>query len=103
MLYRLIGDVSDPAEAKTLLSDLLTDSERMAIVKRLAIAVYLDKGRSYEDTKNHLKVSSATIASVAEIMGNPGIQIALNRVKAERWADDLSSKITGLVRKVMPR
>ena len=103
MLYQLVADVRDPLEVKMVLKDLLTDSEQTAMVKRLAIAVYLDKGRSYEDIKTHLKVSSATIASVAEQMGNPGIQAAVNRVKAEQWADELSGKISGLMRRVLPK
>lgn len=103
MLFQLLADIRDPDEVKTVMGDLLTSSELTAMAKRLAIAVYLDKGRSYEDIKNHLKVSSATIASVAEQMGNPGIQTALNRVKAEQWADEMSGKISGLVKKVLPR
>lgn len=103
MLFQLVADVRDPIEAKVILGNLLTGAELTAMVKRLAIAVYLDKGRSYEDIKNHLKVSSATIASVAEQMGDPGIQSALNRVKAEQWAEDVSGKISGLVRRVLPR
>ena len=103
MLFQLVADIRDPREVKVVMSDLLTDSELTAMAKRLAIAVYLDKGRSYEDIKNHLKVSSATIASVAEQMGNPGIQSALNRIKAEQWADEVSGKISDLVRKVLPR
>jgi len=50
-----------------------------------------------------LKVSSATIASVTDQMGNPGIQSALNRIKAEQWADEMSGKISNLVKKVLPR
>lgn len=99
MLFGLMADIKDPREVKTVMDDLLTSSELTAMAKRLAIAVYLDKGRSYEDIKNHLKVSSATIASVAEQMGNPGVQSALNRIKAEQWADEMSGKISNLVKK----
>ena len=103
MLCQVLAETRDVERVKILLTDLLTESEELAMAKRLAIAVYLDKGRSYEDIKNHLKVSSATIASVAEQMGNPGVQLALNHVKAEEWADDWSKKISGLVDKMLSR
>ena len=72
------------------------------LVKRLAIAIFLDKGRSYENIRNILKVSSATIASVNEQMGNPGIQLALRKIKADEWADEWTEKISGLVGRILP-
>lgn len=103
MLYQLMVDSQDQREVKMMLNDLLTEAEMTAIIKRLAIAVYLDKGRSYENIKNNLKVSSATIASVAESMGNPGIQMAIQKIKAEEWAEEWSQKISGTMRRFLPK
>lgn len=100
MLYQILADTRNSKEIGILFDDLLTESERTAMAKRLAIAVYLDKGRSYENIKDNLKVSSATIAAVAESMGNPGIQKALNMIKAEEWADEWSGKIAGVMKKL---
>jgi uncharacterized protein YerC len=97
---QLLCDVRDTREMKTILTDLMTESEILAMAKRLSIAVYLDKGRSYEDIKNNLKVSSATIASVAETMGNPGMTEAINRVKADQWADEWSVKLSDVLSKL---
>jgi TrpR-related protein YerC/YecD len=102
IFYKLIVDLKSPEEVKQLFGDLLTKTELQVMAKRVAIALFLDKGRSYENIKNTLKVSSATIASVQESMGNPGMQIALNKVKAEEWADQWASKISGLVGKILP-
>jgi uncharacterized protein YerC len=102
ILYQLIGDVKNSNEAQILLADLLTDTELQVVAKRIAIALFLDKGRSYENIKNTLKVSSATIASVQESMGNPGIQLALHKIKAEEWADEWAGKISNLVGKIIP-
>lgn len=101
-VYQVLADIADPKETALVLGDLLSEVEKTAMAKRLAIAVYLDKGRSYENIKENLKVSSATIASVAEGMGNPGIQAALRRVKAEEWSEEWSEKIGGLVRRFLP-
>lgn len=102
ILYQLFSDIESADEAKILLTDLLSETERQVIAKRLAIAIFLDKGRSYENIKNTLKVSSATIASVQESMGNQGTQLALNKVKAEEWADEWAGKISSLVGRIIP-
>lgn len=102
VLYQLVSDIKSPTEAGSLLGDLLTETERQVLAKRLAIAIFLDKGRSYENIKSTLKVSSATIASVQDQMGNPGIQLALQKVKAEEWAEEWAGKITSIVGKILP-
>lgn len=100
MFHSILVEVNTPEELKTILSDILTEAERAAVLKRLGIALYLDKGRSYEDIKNNIKVSSATIATVAENLGNPGWQEMIRRVKAEEWASDWTDKITGKIKRI---
>lgn len=102
IFYQVIADSKTPEEAQTLLQDLLSETERQVIAKRLAIALFLDKGRSYDNIKTTLKVSSATIASVQEQMGSPGLQLAVNKVKAEEWADQWAGKISSLVGRILP-
>lgn len=102
VFFQLVSDLKTPEEAAMLFEDLLSETERQVVAKRLAIGLFLDKGRSYENIKNTLKVSSATIASVQESMGNPGMQLALNKVKAEAWADEWAEKITSFVGKILP-
>lgn len=103
IFFQLISDTHSTQEAKIVFGDLLTETERQAVMKRLSMALFLDKGRSYENIKNYLKVSSATIASMQEQMGNPGIQMALSKIKADRWADDWTGKISALVEKIIPK
>ncbi len=102
MLVGLLTEVSSAGQLEEILRDLLSETEFVAITKRLGIAIYLDKGRSYEDIKNNLKVSSATIASVAESMGNPGMVESIKRVKAEEWANSWTLKISKGIKKVLP-
>lgn len=100
MFYQTLAEVSSPEEMKMALGDVLTEGERVAVLKRLGIALYLDKGRSYEDIKNNIKVSSATIATVAESLGNAGWQEIIKRIKAEEWASSWTEKITGGIKKI---
>jgi len=101
ILYQVMSDVKTEEEMKTLLGSLLTESELLAVSKRLAIAVFLDKGQSYDRIKDILKVSSATIASVADSMNERGMQGAIQRVKAEEWADMWSIKISRALEKLL--
>ncbi|MFH2019471.1 MAG: Trp family transcriptional regulator [bacterium] len=101
ILYQVLADEKTEIEMEIMLKALLTESELSAIAKRLAIAVFLDKGQSYERIKDILKVSSATIASVAENMNMRGMQTALKRVKAEEWADVWSIRISRALEKLI--
>jgi len=102
MFLGVLADIKSPEEIEIVLNDLLSETERAVVLKRLGIAVYLDKGRSYEDIKNNLKVSSATIASVAELLGNPGFQEVIKRIKADQWAEKTSSRIVKGIKKILP-
>lgn len=99
-LFGLLSETDDPQRVKLILGELLTETERTAVLKRLGIAIYLDKSRSYEDIKNNIKVSSATIASVAERFGNQGWQEIIKMIKAEEWASEWSEKISKRIKRL---
>jgi uncharacterized protein YerC len=102
MFLGVLAEIKSPEEIETILGDLLTETERTIILKRLGIAIYLDKGRSYEDIKNNIKVSSATIASVADSLGDLGFQEIIRRIKTDQWAEETSGKIVRGIRKILP-
>lgn len=97
-LHQLLADLKDPEEVKEVLSSFLSPSEHTTIAKRVAIAYWLDKGRGYDNIKNNLKVSSATIASVQSTLEKTGVKAALQRMKAEEWANVWAARIKKLVR-----
>ncbi len=99
MLVGSLCEINDPRQMEVVLSDLLTQTERVAMMKRLGIAIYLDKGRSYEDIKNNLKVSSATIATVAENIAREGYSHLIRMIKADEWAEAWTNRITKGIRK----
>ncbi|KPJ70424.1 hypothetical protein AMJ51_01950 [Microgenomates bacterium DG_75] len=95
LLYQVLADIRSKKEAKTFLNEVLTEAELEMLAKRLGAAYYLDKGRSYSNIKTNLKLSSATISSVAEQMKKgKGFEIALNKIRAEEWASKWAEKIT---------
>ena len=99
LLFQVVADVKKPEEAKIFLESLLSRSEVEAIAKRLAIGHYLDRGRSYQNIKENLKVSSATIATVDKIRKSPGFQLALKKIEADQWATEWAERIQGLFKK----
>ena len=92
-----LADLKDQKEAHFFLKDFLTDAEIETFAKRLAIAYWLKKGRSYANIKQNLKVSSATIADISSILETQGIKIALEKIEAEEWANQWAKKIKKFV------
>lgn len=96
ILYQLIADIKNPKEAKDFITDLFSKTEALSLVKRLMVAYYLEHDRSYENIKENLKVSSATIASIDHKRKGPGYQLALKKIEAEKWAQEWAEKIRKL-------
>lgn len=92
-------DLKDIDEAYTFLQDFFNESELETFAKRLSIAYWLKKGRSYTNIKQNLKVSSATIASVQNLLDKTGVALALKKLEAEEWANVWAEKIKQFVRK----
>lgn len=99
MLWQLITDIKSQDEAKTIFSDILSDTELAAIGKRLAVGYWLTKNRSYENIKGNLKVSSATIATVQQDLKKIGWKEAITKIEAEEWATKWEAKIKSWLKK----
>lgn len=98
-LSQAVADLKNLNEANTFIKDFFTDSEVETFAKRLAVAYWLKKGRSYSNIKNNLKVSSATIADVSGQINKKGFQLVLQKVEAEEWANQWSKKIQKFISK----
>lgn len=91
-------DLKNPEEINTFLQDFFNDSELETFAKRLAIAYWLKKKRSYSNIRENLKVSSATIAVIEKLMERPGFILALKKMEAEEWANVWAQKIRKFVK-----
>lgn len=96
-LAQTLADFKNLKEVYTFLEDFFTDSEIETFAKRLAVAYWLKKSRSYANIKQNLKVSSATIAEISSLMKTPGFQLALKKIEAEEWANQWAEKIKKFV------
>jgi uncharacterized protein YerC len=100
LLYQVLADVKSPEEVRDFLEEALSETELEMLAKRLAVAHYLDRGRSYENIKNNLAISSATVATIAEqVKKGQGFKIALKKIQAEEWADKWAKKISKMMSK----
>jgi len=99
MFVQLLADLNNPEETSTFLKDFFSEQELENLAKRLAVAYWLKKGRSYENVKKNLKVSTATIANVQNLLKSKGFKLALKKIEAEEWAEQWSKRIKKFVGK----
>ena len=92
-------DFKNRDEILSFLTDFLNDSELETFAKRLSVAYWLKKGRSYENIKTNLKVSSATIATIEKLLEKPGFVLAIKKMEAEEWANIWAEKIQKFIKK----
>src|SRR3989337_3238376 len=95
---QVITDIKTTEESNTFIKDFFTDTELTLLSKRLAIGYWLSKKRNYENIKTNLKVSSATIAVVSEMLNKPGFKLAINKMEAEEWANKWAERIKKVTR-----
>lgn len=96
---KLIIDLKKEEDIEAFLKDFFNESELETFIKRLGVFYWLKKGRSYNNIKNNLKVSSATIATAQNSINKSGIKLALKFMEAEEWANQWADKIKNIVRK----
>ena len=94
-----VADLNNQEEALLFLKDFLTPAELETFAKRLAIAYWLRKGRSYCNIENNIKVSSATIAEVSSMMPSGGLKLGLKKIEAEEWANVWLERIRKIIKK----
>jgi len=104
-LYQVLADLKRTDEVENFLNDVLSETEKTVLAKRLGIAYYLTKNKSYERIRDDLKVSSATIANVQKWLeeGGEGLMLALKTIEADEWAGEMAEKIGKSFKKMFKR
>lgn len=97
--YQLVADLDKSADVELVFKDLLSSTELTTITKRLAVAYWLSKNRSYQNVKNNLKVSSASVAAIKKCLKRPGWCLAIAKITADEWANVWEEKIKGVFKK----
>ena len=98
-----IADLKTPSEVESFFKELLTPTEQIMLAKRLAISILLTKKYSYEEITDILKVSPATIGTIALWLKKEGkafgktIRKILMQEKQDEFWDNLEQFLTTLI------
>lgn len=93
MLYTAISSLKSRDEVKSFLRDLLTESERIMIGRRIIIAQRLLEDKSYAEIKQELGVGVDTIMRVHKWLEdeNYGYEDTINKLEKEyknrKWSE----------------
>lgn len=104
LFIKTLVDLRYEDEVKDFLGDLISPVEKIMLVKRLAIAILLDKGYTYEAIDNILKVSRPTInrVSLALKYGKSGYQKAISKIIKQEKREEFFDKIEEILIQLSP-
>lgn len=104
LFIKTISDLKSKEAVKNFLDDLLSPSEKIMLVKRLAIAIMLAKGYTYDLIDDTLKVSRPTITNVSFWLkyGKNGYKKVVDSIFKKQKRDDVIDKIEELLLKISP-
>lgn len=100
MFFETLAQRGKPGEIQECIEDLFSPVERLMVIKRLAIGILLAKDFAYEEIKEILKVSQATIGKMATILKTKGetFRKVAQRLEASKetreFFDDLKHYLT---------
>lgn len=105
VFFESIAKISNPNDVKKFFLSLLGPVEQTMLAKRLAIAVLLQKGYSYETIKDTLKVSAETIARVNLSINfeQEGYGIAVKRILRDERMQHLFERIEDKTIEILPK
>ena len=93
-LYAAFGFAEEKNETKSFLNDVLTESEKIMIGRRILVAKKLLAGQSYRDITREMGVGLDTVHKVKRWLGgrHSGIEKVVERVKksARRFSKNKS-------------
>jgi len=94
-----LGQLRSEEEVKSFFYDFFTKTERVMLAKRLAIAMMIHKGFTYDDIKFILHVSTSTITSVSHWLdrGGVGVKHILDKLVKEEHAEAFWRKVNSFI------
>jgi len=104
LFLETIVDIRNSDDARNFIEDLLSPTEKIMLIKRLAIAVLLTKGYTYDDIDDTLKVSRSTIMNVSIWLkhGKSGYIKVVNKILETQKRKEFIDKIEEILLKLSP-
>jgi len=99
-----LAHLTNPLEIQEFLLSLLSYTEQVMIAKRLAIALLLSRGFTYEYIDDTLKVSKSTIGTVHKqiLIGALGYKKATSHILGREKQENLWNKLEEIVLQLSP-
>ncbi|MBI4067769.1 hypothetical protein HY407_05290 [Candidatus Gottesmanbacteria bacterium] len=100
-----LASLTNPFHIEEFMTTLLSYTEKITLAKRFAIAILLNRGHTYEQIDETLKVSKATILGVHRqiLIGAPGYQRAYQKILKDKRYEELRNQIEEILLKLSPR
>jgi len=105
IFLKTIAKLNNLSEIRDYLHDLLSPTERTMLIKRLAIAVMLTKGYTYDQIDNTLKVSRPTIMTVSYFLKHGkrgGYKRAVDEILKDQKKEAFFDKIEEILLSLSP-
>ncbi|KKR54532.1 MAG: hypothetical protein UT92_C0017G0005 [Candidatus Curtissbacteria bacterium GW2011_GWA1_40_24] len=105
IFIKTISKLKNAAEVQNFLYDLLSPTEKIMLIKRLAIAVMLTKGYTYDAIDHTLKVSRPTIMTVSYFLKHGkkgGYKKAVDEILKDQNREALFDKIEEILISMSP-
>lgn len=106
ILLTTIMNIKSQQEALNFLEDILSPTEKTMIIKRLAIAILLSKGYTYDEIDHTLKVSRNTIMGVSNFLKHSqtgGYRKIAQRIISDQKREELFDKVEELLLSISPK
>lgn len=102
LFINAIMGLQTPLEVKNFIEDFFSPTEKIMMIKRLAIAILLSKGHTYEQIDHTLKVSKPTIMKVSHHLrnGTGGYQKVIGKIAQSTKREKLLDQIEELFLKL---
>ena len=108
-LWWLLAKLNQDSDIRNFLNCLLTKTEKIMLAKRLAIAFLISRGYNYRNIGDVLKVSTATVCKIKEIMDKSenNYEIFIKRLEKreelKKFVKQFDKFIEGLINIVPPQ
>lgn len=102
MFARALAETNDEKLIAQIFEDVLEKKERKELFSRIACAMYLDKGREFENIESNLKIDAKKIKAVAKRMDGEGFSYLIRNAKAEEFAREWTGRLFSTIKSLIP-
>lgn len=100
-----LGKINNQLKSSDFFSDLLSESEKLMLAKRFAVAILLSRGKNTTEIHDSLHVSYTTISTVSSWTKNAKSQTVklLRQISNEKGWEVLFDRVDEILDKIPPK